>query len=126
MLLLIVGFYFSSDCSDLYVKCQVFSSGKPISLPVQTSYKPFGTRWKCVIINCEIFNCQYFHSWNEWVTLPIHYKDLPRDAIVSNITSFIITSYISLQLTFTIYDIYGPRKAVPVGGTVVSVFGKHK
>ena len=60
------------------------------------------------------------------MTLPIHYKDLPRDAIVSNITSFIITSYISLQLAFTIYDIYGPRKAVPVGGTVVSVFGKHK
>ncbi|XP_065885169.1 phosphatidylinositol 3-kinase catalytic subunit type 3-like [Dysidea avara] len=84
---------YQSGCSDLYVKCQVFSAGKPISLPVQTSYKSFTTRW----------------NWNEWVTLPIQYKDLPRDAM----------------LAMTVYDVYGPRKAIPVGGTVVSVFGKH-
>lgn len=30
-----------------------------------------------------------------------------------------------IQLAFTVYDIYGPRKAIPVGGTVVTVFGKH-
>ena len=41
--------------------------------------------------------------------LPIHYKDLPRSAVLS----------------LTIYDVYGPRKAIPVGGTTISIFGKH-
>lgn len=48
-------------------------------------------------------------SWNEWLKLPIKYPDLPRNA----------------QLAFTIWDIYGPRKAVPVGGTTVSLYGKY-
>ncbi|KXJ06048.1 Phosphatidylinositol 3-kinase catalytic subunit type 3, partial [Exaiptasia diaphana] len=48
-------------------------------------------------------------NWNEWIKLPIKYPDLPRNA----------------QLAFTIWDIYGPRKAVPVGGTTVSLFGKY-
>ena len=47
-------------------------------------------------------------SWNEWLTLPIKYSDLPRNA----------------QLALTVWDIYGSRDAVPVGGTTVSVFGK--
>ena len=48
-------------------------------------------------------------SWNEWLTLPINYSDLPRNAL----------------LAFTIWDIYGPNRAVPVGGTTISLFGKH-
>ena len=66
---------------------------------------------------CFFFcNCNYSHllffvcfSWNEWLKLPIKYPDLPRNA----------------QVCFTIWDVYGPRKAVPVGGTTVSLFGKH-
>lgn len=50
-----------------------------------------------------------FSSWNEWLKLPIKYPDLPRHA----------------QVCFTIWDVYGPRKAIPVGGTTVSLFGKH-
>ena len=50
-----------------------------------------------------------FCSWNEWLKLPIKYPDLPRNA----------------QVCFTIWDVYGPRKAIPVGGTTVSLFGKH-
>ena len=84
---------YQSDYSDIYVVCQIFANGKPLTLPKQTSFKPFSTRW----------------NWNEWVTLPIHYKDLPRSAI----------------LALTIYDIYGPRKVVPVGGTTISIFGHH-
>ncbi|CAH3041450.1 unnamed protein product [Porites lobata] len=84
---------YESECSDLYVTCQVFADGQPLCLPTRTSYKPFSTRW----------------NWNEWLKLPIKYPDLPRNA----------------QVCFTIWDVYGPRKAVPVGGTTVSLFGKH-
>ena len=36
-----------------------------------------------------------------------------------------LINVMSLQLALTVYDVYGPRKAIPVGGTVVNVFGKH-
>lgn len=48
-------------------------------------------------------------SWNQWVTLPISYADLPRDA----------------QLCITLYDCAGPGRQLPVGGTTISLFGKH-
>lgn len=32
--------------ADLVVVCQVFSDGRPLALPVSTSYKAFTTRWK--------------------------------------------------------------------------------
>ncbi|KAH0833172.1 kinase-like domain-containing protein [Lanmaoa asiatica] len=47
-------------------------------------------------------------SWNEWVSLPIRYCDLP----------------LSSQITFTVWDIESPRLAVPVGGTTFRLFGK--
>nr|XP_060610850.1 phosphatidylinositol 3-kinase catalytic subunit type 3-like [Anolis sagrei ordinatus] len=84
---------YQETCSDLYVTCQVFAEGKPLALPVRTSYKAFSTRW----------------NWNEWLKLPVKYPDLPRNA----------------QVAFTIWDVYGPGKAVPVGGTTVSLFGKY-
>ncbi|RMX58215.1 hypothetical protein pdam_00000159 [Pocillopora damicornis] len=84
---------YESECSDLYVTCQVFADGQPLCLPTRTSYKPFSTRW----------------NWNEWLKLPIKYPDIPRHA----------------QVCFTIWDVYGPRKAIPVGGTTVSLFGKY-
>ncbi|XP_043930366.1 phosphatidylinositol 3-kinase catalytic subunit type 3 [Protopterus annectens] len=84
---------YQETCSDLYVTCQVFAEGKPLALPVRTSYKAFSTRW----------------NWNEWLKLPVKYSDLPRNA----------------QVALTIWDIYGPGKAVPVGGTTVSLFGKY-
>ena len=84
---------YQSKHSDLYVVCQIFANGKALTLPAQTAYKPFYSRW----------------NWNEWITLPIHFKDIPHNAI----------------LTLTIYDIYGPQRAYPVGGTTVAIFGKH-
>lgn len=48
-------------------------------------------------------------SWNEWVTLPIAYSDLPRDAV----------------LAMTILDCAGPGRLMVVGGTTISLFGKH-
>lgn len=58
---------YCTDCSDLFVTCQVYSNGQQISLPSQTSYKAFSTRW----------------NWNEWLRLPIKYCDLPKDAVLA-------------------------------------------
>ncbi|KAH8100166.1 atypical/PIKK/PI3K protein kinase [Cristinia sonorae] len=48
------------------------------------------------------------YIWNEWITLPIRYCDL----------------LLSSQITFTVWDIAGPRGAVPVGGSTFRMFGK--
>lgn len=53
-------------------------------------------------------NLQFF-SWNEWLTLPVQFNDLPRTA----------------QLALTIYDCFGSDKLGAVGGTTVSLFSKH-
>ncbi|OWR50514.1 phosphatidylinositol 3-kinase catalytic subunit type 3 isoform X1 [Danaus plexippus] len=84
---------YQEGCSDLYVTCQVLCDGVPLALPITTSYKSFTKRW----------------NWNEWVTLPVYYSDLPRNAI----------------LAMTIYDCAGPGKVLVVGGTTISLFGKH-
>ncbi|PIK59455.1 phosphatidylinositol 3-kinase catalytic subunit type 3, partial [Apostichopus japonicus] len=84
---------YEDKCSDLYVTCQIFADGKALTLPTQTCYKAFTTRW----------------NWNEWLTLPVKYSDLPRNA----------------QAAFTIWDVYSPTEARPVGGTTVALFGKH-
>ncbi|EEZ98191.1 phosphatidylinositol 3-kinase catalytic subunit type 3 [Tribolium castaneum] len=80
-------------CSDLMVVCQIYDQNQPLALPVSTSYKAFTSRW----------------SWNEWLTLPVQFNDLPRTA----------------QLALTIYDCVGPNKLWPVGGTTISLFSKH-
>ncbi|KAJ3163607.1 Phosphatidylinositol (PI) 3-kinase [Geranomyces michiganensis] len=48
-------------------------------------------------------------TWNEWLNIPLRYRDLP----------------LSSQLAFTIWDVYAPRKAVPLGGTTFRLFGKY-
>uniref|UniRef100_A0A672RUZ7 Phosphatidylinositol 3-kinase catalytic subunit type 3 n=1 Tax=Sinocyclocheilus grahami TaxID=75366 RepID=A0A672RUZ7_SINGR len=48
-------------------------------------------------------------SWNEWLRLPVKYPDLPQSA----------------QVTLTVWDVYGPGRATPVGGTTVTLFGKY-
>lgn len=48
-------------------------------------------------------------SWNEWLTLPIKYCDLPSSA----------------QFAITVWETIGPRKVKPVGGTTLRLFGKQ-
>ncbi|KAL9714216.1 Phosphatidylinositol (PI) 3-kinase [Leucoagaricus gongylophorus] len=82
----------SSTLSDLYVTCQLNADNKPLTIPFRTSFKAFKNSY----------------TWNEWITLPIRYCDLP----------------LSSQLTFTVWDTGGPRSAVPVGGSTFRLFGK--
>ncbi|KAF8907363.1 atypical/PIKK/PI3K protein kinase [Gymnopilus junonius] len=82
----------SSTLSDLYVTCQLVADNKPLTIPFRTSFKAFKNTY----------------TWNEWITFPIRYCDLP----------------LSSQITFTVWDIGGPRKAIPVGGSTFRLFGK--
>ncbi|KAF9453475.1 atypical/PIKK/PI3K protein kinase [Macrolepiota fuliginosa MF-IS2] len=82
----------SSSLSDLYVTCQLIADNKPLTIPFRTSFKAFKNSY----------------SWNEWITLPIRYCDLP----------------LSSQITFTVWDTGGPRTAIPVGGSTLRLFGK--
>ncbi|KZT73494.1 putative atypical/PIKK/PI3K protein kinase [Daedalea quercina L-15889] len=82
----------SPELSDLYVTCQLVADNKPLTIPFRTSYKAF----------------KKDYTWNEWITLPIRYCDLP----------------LSSQITFTVWDISGPRSAIPVGGSTFRMFGK--
>ncbi|KAI0329274.1 atypical/PIKK/PI3K protein kinase [Cubamyces sp. BRFM 1775] len=82
----------SPNFSDLYVTCQLVADNKPLTIPFRTSFKAF----------------KKDYTWNEWITFPIRYCDLPLNS----------------QITFTVWDIAGPRSAVPVGGTTFRLFGK--
>ena len=66
--------------------------------------KPFGSS---VTTSYKAFIKRW--SWNEWVQLPFSFSDLPRTAV----------------LGFTIYDCIGSGKTSIIGGTSISVFGKH-
>uniref|UniRef100_A0A336M345 Phosphatidylinositol 3-kinase catalytic subunit type 3 n=1 Tax=Culicoides sonorensis TaxID=179676 RepID=A0A336M345_CULSO len=90
------GLYAETDegkCASFMIRLQVYNNGKSLGLPIQTSYRAFTTRW----------------SWNEWVTLPVHFSDLPRTAV----------------LALTILDCAGPGKTTVVGGTTISFFGRN-
>lgn len=78
--------------SDLYVTAQLMADNKPLTIPYRTAFKAFKNSY----------------TWNEWITLPIKYCDLPLNS----------------QLAITVWDIQGPRTAVPVGGTTFRLFGK--
>jgi phosphatidylinositol 3-kinase len=81
--------------SDLFVVCQLWSDSCPLTPPFRTAHKTFASTY----------------TWNEALTLPIKYRELPLNA----------------QLTFTVYDSRGPpaaTSAVPVGGTTLKLFGK--
>ncbi|KAG9105258.1 Phosphatidylinositol (PI) 3-kinase, partial [Ceratobasidium sp. 392] len=81
-----------STLSDIYVACQIVADNKPLTIPHRTSFKAFKNSY----------------TWNEWITFPLKYKDLPLNA----------------QITFTVFDIEGPRTSAPVGGTTFRMFGK--
>jgi len=81
-----------SHCPDLVVTVVVVHAGCPLHLPVTTAYKNFSARW----------------AWNQWLTLPIKFSDLPADSI----------------LCFTVWDCNGPGMREAIGGTSISLFGK--
>ncbi|PSR78844.1 kinase-like domain-containing protein [Coniella lustricola] len=88
----------TSPHSDLYVTVQVWAGSKPLTVPVQTSYKAFRTE----------------RRWNEWLTLPIDYSTLP------------INSYLAITV-WDLSPTGGKNAqghAIPFGGTTLPVFDK--
>ncbi|XP_034102429.1 phosphatidylinositol 3-kinase catalytic subunit type 3 [Drosophila albomicans] len=83
---------YSEEYPSFQVRLQVYNDGRPYCLPVNSAYKAFGKRW----------------SWNEWVTLPLLFSDLPRSAM----------------LVLTILDCSGAGQTTVIGGTAISMFGK--
>ncbi|KAI1764404.1 phosphatidylinositol 3-kinase [Hypoxylon sp. FL1150] len=85
-----------SPHSDLYVTVQVWAGSKPITVPIQTSYKAFRNE----------------RRWNEWLELPIPYKSLA------------INSY--LAITVWDLSPTGGKQAqghsIPFGGTTLPLF----
>ncbi|KAG0371238.1 Phosphatidylinositol (PI) 3-kinase [Gamsiella multidivaricata] len=80
-----------SPYPDLYLTCQVFAGDQALTVVLKTSYKPMTTKF----------------TWNEWIALPIKYRDLPLNA----------------QLAFTVWDAASPRKVVAIGGSTLRLFG---
>lgn len=88
-----------STHSDLYVTVQLWADSKPLTVPVQTAYKPFKTERK----------------WNEWLTLPIKYSTLPLSS--------------QLAITIWDVSPSGGEgahgHAIPFGGTTIPLFDKE-
>lgn len=95
----------TSPNSDLYATAQVWAGSKPLTVPVQTAYRPFKSERK----------------WNEWLRLPIRYSGLPANATVA------ITVW---DISPAGKGTTGPNKAssrghaVPFGGTTIPLFDK--
>uniref|UniRef100_A0A8C4ZNN8 Phosphatidylinositol 3-kinase catalytic subunit type 3 n=1 Tax=Gadus morhua TaxID=8049 RepID=A0A8C4ZNN8_GADMO len=61
------------------------------------------------VYSCDLDINVQLKIWNEWLRLQVKYPDLPQSA----------------QVALTVWDVYGPGRAVPVGGTTVTLFGKY-
>ncbi|KAJ6257567.1 hypothetical protein Dda_7352 [Drechslerella dactyloides] len=72
-----------------------------ISAQVYGDNKPLG-----VPVQTAYKSFKASRTWKEWLTLPVRYCDIPRSA----------------QLAITIWDLGGPDKEVPYGGTTVKLF----
>ncbi|KAF2999545.1 Phosphatidylinositol (PI) 3-kinase [Neopestalotiopsis sp. 37M] len=88
----------TSTHSDLYVTVQVWAGSKPLTVPVQTAYKPFKNE----------------RSWNEWLDIPIPYRSLPLTARLA-ITIWDVSPTGGKQ---------AQGHAVPFGGTTLPLFDK--
>ncbi|KAI1006642.1 Phosphatidylinositol 3-kinase catalytic subunit type 3 [Podosphaera aphanis] len=85
--------------SDLYVTIQLWADSKPLTVPVQTAYKPFRNE----------------RRWNEWLTLPINYSTLPLSSQLA------ITIW---DLSPTGRE-GGLGHVIPFGGTTIPLFDKE-
>src|SRR5436190_1283540 len=84
-----------SPISDLYVTVQLWSSSKPLGVPMQTAYKAFKTS----------------RTWNEWMKMPISVKDAPLNSQLA------ITIWDLSPLGGDTYS-----HSIPFGGTTISLF----
>ncbi|KAJ3342264.1 Phosphatidylinositol (PI) 3-kinase [Gonapodya sp. JEL0774] len=80
-----------ADLPELFVTCEIWAENRALVEPIRTSYRAFTNKL----------------AWNEWLTFPIRFCDLP------------LTS----QLVINVYEPYAPRKSRLLGGTTFRLFG---
>ncbi|KAG4304798.1 hypothetical protein PORY_001851 [Pneumocystis oryctolagi] len=74
----------------LFVTVQLYANNKALTLPNRTSYKSFDNK----------------RTWDEWLSFPLNYSDLPLNA----------------QFAIVISDAYGSKLNKPFAGTTVKLF----
>lgn len=87
---------YNQATSSLFVVCELYAAGFPLT------GIPIQTSYPSHVSRTT--------RWGEWLVFPFKYQDLPLESL----------------LVFTVYDVYGPRKAVAVGGTSFPLFSKKK
>ncbi|KAK2624842.1 hypothetical protein QTJ16_006035 [Diplocarpon rosae] len=85
--------------SDLYVTVQLWADSKPLTVPIQTAYKPFRNE----------------RRWSEWLTLPINYSTLPLSSQLA----------ITLWDLSPAGGTGAHGHAIPFGGTTLRLFDKE-
>lgn len=85
-----------SPHSELFVTAQLWADSKPLTVPVQTSYKSFKST----------------RLWNEWLTLPVSYATIPQSSQLA-ITVWDLSPTEDSQI-----------HATPFGGTTIPLFDK--
>ncbi|KAH9095060.1 hypothetical protein LEN26_017937 [Aphanomyces euteiches] len=82
----------NSPMSEVFVTAQVFADGIPMHpMHINTKY-PSQVKESMII-------------WNEWLTMPVKFKDLPRNAVIA----------------LTLWGV----GQVPIGGTTFAIFAKN-
>ncbi|KAJ1930687.1 Phosphatidylinositol (PI) 3-kinase [Tieghemiomyces parasiticus] len=78
--------------NSAFVTVELYADGYPLCIPYQTAYRASKT-----------------NVWNEWLTLPIKYRDVPLTA----------------QLLFNVWVMKAPREVEIVGGCTLSLFTRN-
>eukprot|EP01117_Protostelium_nocturnum_P005327 TRINITY_DN1939_c0_g1_i4.p1 TRINITY_DN1939_c0_g1~~TRINITY_DN1939_c0_g1_i4.p1 ORF type:complete len:705 (-),score=270.95 TRINITY_DN1939_c0_g1_i4:499-2613(-) len=89
--------------SDLYASCCIFSRGKALTMEGRTTFSVFeeekGSNSKRI-------------EWNQWMSFPISYKELPLDSMIN--------------ITIWKNGREKGRRRIPLGGTSFSIFNQNK
>ncbi|KXS19899.1 phosphatidylinositol 3-kinase [Gonapodya prolifera JEL478] len=80
-----------AEWPELFVTCELWAENCRLAEPISTSYKVFKNKL----------------AWNEWITFPVKFRDLP----------------ITTQLVLNVYEPYTPQNYKIVGGTAFRLFG---
>ncbi|KAJ1985564.1 Phosphatidylinositol (PI) 3-kinase [Dimargaris cristalligena] len=75
--------------NSIFATVEIYADGYPLGIPYRTSYRP-----------------TKHNIWNEWITLPVKYCDIPLTA----------------QLLFNFWCLEAPREIQIVGGCTLSLF----
>ncbi|XP_054160605.1 phosphatidylinositol 3-kinase catalytic subunit type 3-like [Oppia nitens] len=114
------NFIYTSDLDDVYfrIKCGTLE-GLEVNAKVEDHLVTQHLYITCDLYSnghllCPTRQSQYKHmsnrfDWNEWLLFPLKLSDIPRDALLS----------------FTIVDVSSDGKPYLLGGTAITIFGKH-